>query len=155
MARVDIDGLMRTLLIIDDQPSVLHTLDYVFSLRGYRTLLASSGAAGLELAANESFDAALVDLHMPGMDGLSVCRQLRERAIAAPGDARVWIMTAAHTSVMVTKAAEAGAIDLLKKPFDCEAFLQAVEDYCGGTRPLPPMTPPSAAPSVDEHESHR
>jgi len=116
MSRVDVDGFMRTLLIIDDQPSVLQTLDYVFSLHGYRTLLASSGEAGLELAANQSFDAALVDLHMPGMDGLSVCRGLRERAIAARSDARVWMMTAAHTSAMVTKAAEAGAIELLKKP---------------------------------------
>lgn len=155
MSRVDVDGFMRTLLIIDDQPSVLQTLDYVFSLHGYRTLLASSGEAGLELAANQSFDAALVDLHMPGMDGLSVCRGLRERAIAARSDARVWMMTAAHTSAMVTKAAEAGAIELLKKPFDCEAFLQAVEDYCGGRRPLPPMVPPGASASVDEREPPR
>lgn len=81
MSRVDVDGFMRTLLIIDDQPSVLQTLDYVFSLHGYRTLLASSGEAGLELAANQSFDAALVDLHMPGMDGPCVgdCANGRSR----------------------------------------------------------------------------
>jgi enamine deaminase RidA (YjgF/YER057c/UK114 family) len=47
---------MRTLLITDDHESVLHTLEYVLSLRGYRTLLASSGAVALELAARETFD---------------------------------------------------------------------------------------------------
>jgi DNA-binding response OmpR family regulator len=88
---------MRTLLISDDHESVLHTLEYVLSLRGYRTLLASSGAA------------ALVDLHMPGMDGFAVCRALRERAIMAGKDMPVFMMTAVHTPVASKAALEAGA----------------------------------------------
>ncbi len=136
---------MRTLLIVDDQPSVLHTLDYVFNQRGYRTLLANSGAAGLEVAGNESFDAALVDLHMPGLDGMSVCRALRERAHASQREALVWVMTAAHTREAATKAVEAGAIALLKKPFDYEVFLESFEQYFSGKLTVPPL-PPKPAP---------
>lgn len=59
---------MRTLLITDDQEGVLHTLGYLFGEHGYRTLLAKSGAAALEMARIEHIDVTLIDVHMPGMD---------------------------------------------------------------------------------------
>lgn len=135
---------MRTLLITDDHESVLHTLEYVLSLRGYRTLLASSGAAALEIAEREPFDAALVDLHMPGMDGFALCRALRERAIAAGKDIPVFMMTAVHVPIAAKRALEAGTVALLKKPFDLDEFLSALERYCSGELPLPglPVSPP-------------
>jgi DNA-binding response OmpR family regulator len=118
---------MRTLLITDDQEGVLVALDYVLSQRGYRTLLAKSGAAAVGIAQTEMIDAALVDLHMPGMDGFAVCRSVAaiaaERGRAIP----VWVMTAAFTSEAAAKAAECGAIALLKKPFDVDVFLADVE----------------------------
>lgn len=138
---------MRTLLITDDHESVLHTLEYVLSLRGYRTLLASSGAVALEIAAREILDVALVDLHMPGMDGFALCRALRERGLAAGQDIPVFMMTAVHTPVALKAALEAGAVTLLKKPFDCDEFLSAVERYCSGELPLP--GPPAAPPAGD------
>lgn len=129
----------RTLLVTDDQPSVLHTLDYVFQLHGYRTIVATSGAVALDAAAQDGFDAALIDLHMPGIDGLTVCRALRERAIKRGRDVPVWMMSAAHTSVAATSAMKAGAIALLKKPFDVEEFLMNVERCCAGKIPNPPL----------------
>jgi DNA-binding response OmpR family regulator len=124
---------MRTLLIIDDQEGVLLTLDYVFTQRGYRTLLAKSGAAAVGIAQTEMIDAALVDLHMPEMDGLAVCRSVAaiaaERGRAIP----VWVMTAAFTSEAAAKAAECGAIALLKKSFDVDAFLADVERCVSGS----------------------
>lgn len=139
---------MRTLLITDDHVSVLHTLDYVLSLRGYRTLLANSAAAALTIAAGENFDAALVDLHMTGMDGCALCRALRERGIVAGRDIPVFIMTAAYLPVAATKATEAGAITLLKKPFDYDEFIGTLERYCGGELPIPPLPAP-AAPTAE------
>jgi DNA-binding response OmpR family regulator len=132
---------MRTLLIVDDHESVLHTLGYVFGLRGYQTKLANSGSAGIELARNEHIDAALVDLHMPGMDGFAVCRGLREQAIASGRDLPIFMMTAAHTLVAATKATEAGAVMLLKKPFDHDELLAAVERYRVGATPIPALPP--------------
>lgn len=121
---------MRRVLLVDDQSSVLQTLDYVLTLQGYHPLLAASGAAALDLAEREVLDAALIDLHMPGMDGFTVCRTLRERAIARGGDLPVWIMTAAASGNLQNKLEAAGAIGLLRKPFDYPEFFAAVERYC-------------------------
>lgn len=136
---------MRTLLITDDHESVLQTLGYVLELRGYRTLLANSGNAALDVAAKETFDVALVDLRMAGMDGFATCRSLRERAIAAGRDVPVFMMTAAYTSKEAEKASNAGAVTLLKKPFDYDEFLTAVERYCRGEATIPPLTAASAS----------
>jgi CheY-like chemotaxis protein len=118
---------MRTLLITDDQEGVLHTLGYLFGEHGYRTLLAKSGAAALELARSEHIDAALIDVHMPAMDGFAVCRALCETAQAAGRILPIWLMTAAFTGTLAAKATEAGALTLLKKPFDCAQFLKDLE----------------------------
>ena len=98
----------------------------------------------MEVAAKETFDAALVDLHMPGMDGFAVCRSLRERVIASGRDVPVFIMTASYTSFAVSKATEAGAVALLKKPFDYDEFLKALERYCGGELSIPALPTPTA-----------
>ena len=119
---------MRTLLITDDEEGVLQALDYVLSNYGYRTVLTKSGAAALEVAHSRNIDAALVDLHMPGMDGVAICRSLcafaKDRGRALP----VWIMTGAFTTITATKAVEAGAVCLLKKPFDFGALLSELDE---------------------------
>lgn len=134
---------MRTVLIADDQPGVLQTLDFVMGLRGYRTLLANSGKAALELAVSASFDAALIDLHMPGQDGIATCRALRERCIAAGSDRPVFMMTAAYEQQAAAKAADAGAVMLLRKPFDYDEFFAALDRFCTGELPVPalPVSP--------------
>jgi DNA-binding response OmpR family regulator len=137
---------VRTVLITDDNESVLHTLEYVLGLRGYRPLVANSGAVALEIAARETCDAALVDVHMPEMDGFALCRALRERAITAGKDIPVFMMTAMHVPAASKRALEAGAVTLLKKPFDCDEFLSRLERYCSGELPLAPLP---ASPPID------
>ena len=109
---------MRTLLITDDQEGVLHALGYVFGEHGYRTLLAKSGMVALEIARTEHVDLALIDLHMPMMDGIAVCRSLVAAARDNGRTLPVWLMTGAYTVEAATRAAESGAMALLKKPFD-------------------------------------
>ena len=118
---------MRALLIADDCPSVLQTLDYVFGLHGYRVLPAGSGRVALEIAHRERFDAALIDLHMPGMDGVQTCRELLALARETGQMCPVWLMTAAVLASARQRALEAGAVGLLAKPFDCAAFLMDLE----------------------------
>lgn len=113
---------MRTLLIVDDHPSVLHTLEFVLAGAELRVVLAESGHAALTCVEREAFDAALVDLHMPAMDGLALTRTLKEHAAKSGRALLVWVMTAAHTAAAAEQARTAGAQALLKKPFDCEAF---------------------------------
>lgn len=127
---------MPTLLITDDHASVLRALEFVLVGSDLRVVLAQSGTAALASLEHETPDAALVDLHMPGMDGLMLRRALKEHATKNGGILLVWIMTAAHTSVAVEQARLAGAEALLKKPFDCGAFREELlRRWTGGPAP--------------------
>jgi CheY-like chemotaxis protein len=113
---------MRTLLIADDHPSVLRALEFVLAGTELRIVLAESGNAALACGEHEAFDAALVDLHMPAMDGLALTRALKAQAAKSGRALPVWVMTAAHTAAAAEQARAAGAQGLLKKPFDCEGL---------------------------------
>ena len=120
---------MRTLLLVDDNGSVLTTLAFVFEGRGYRTWTASSGEKALELAERETIDAALVDLHMPGMDGVTACQRLGEMGVRQGHPLPTWLMSGALTMAAENHAKESGVIGVFKKPFDTDVFLQAVEKF--------------------------
>jgi response regulator RpfG family c-di-GMP phosphodiesterase len=67
-----------TVLLVDDEPSILSALRRLFRPQGWRTLTAEGGEAGLELARHESIDLVISDMRMPGMDGAQFLRQMRE-----------------------------------------------------------------------------
>jgi CheY-like chemotaxis protein len=137
---------MRTLLVIDDNQSVRESLRFLFLRRGYDVLVAESGAEGIALASQHHVDAAMVDVNMPGMNGVDVCRALREQATAAGRSIVVWMMTGARTPDVAKRAQEAGAVALFGKPFDfADLFRQFDEKLGPMTEPgaLPPRTPPT------------
>lgn len=138
---------MRTILITDDQEGVPYTLAYVFGQRGYRTLLAKSGPVALEIARCELLDAALIDLHMPVMDGFTACQSLRAVARENGRALPVWLMTGAFTTAAAAKATEVGAIALIKKPFDCEELMRDME---GRFTSVVPTAPSPEAPRADQ-----
>jgi CheY-like chemotaxis protein len=146
-ARPSFSFSMRTLLIVDDQPSVVMALTYLFMSSDYAVLSAGSGAEALALVETNAFDAALIDLHMPGMDGITLCRALTERSESLGLKAPIWIMTAAYTADAAKRAAEAGARSMLKKPFDCAELLKQI-DTClaakASAEVVPTVTPPPA-----------
>lgn len=110
--------LMPTLLVIDDQQGVLDTLVNLLPTYGLAAVGAKSGAAGLALGETQSIDGALVDIHMPGLNGIHVCLELRERAQRQGRDLPVWLMTGSCTTEIRRLAAEAGAVTVFEKPFD-------------------------------------
>lgn len=128
---------MRTILVIDDQLSVRATIGYLLEAQGYHVLLAGSGAEAFAMHA--PFDLALVDLYMPAVDGLAVCRALRERMAQDGRYVPVLMMTAAWTSEAAAKSAADGAAGLLRKPFTCEELVAEVERALAA--PVPPFTP--------------
>lgn len=142
---------MRTLLITDDHESVLRTLEYVLSAHGYRTLLASSGKAAIETCQGEVVDAALVDLHMPGMDGFQTCTALIAQACEQGRTLPVWLMTAASSSAARSRALEVGAVTLLGKPFDCDEFVSCIEKHFAAplTGPRPLSSPVTQLPTFE------
>ena len=107
-------GTKATILIVDDEPDVREVLEEYFVAHGYAVLGAESAAAARELAAAQPIDLALVDIHMPGEDGLSLARHLRERY----AQIAIVMLTSAATVVDRIVGLEMGADDYVPKPFD-------------------------------------
>jgi adenylate cyclase len=103
-----------TVLAVDDQPPNLRLLDAVFSPRGYRVIMASSGEEALELLPSSGADLVLLDIVMPGMDGYEVCRRIRSDDTTAFLPV---VMITASGEQEKKRAIEAGADDFVSKPF--------------------------------------
>lgn len=124
-------AMSRTLLVVDDNQSVRESLRFLLLRRGYTVLVAEDGAAALALAAQHPVDGAIVDVNMPGMNGIEVCRVLRERANAKGRQIAVWMMTGARTPEVLKQSREVGALDLLGKPFDIPSLYRRLEEQFG------------------------
>ena len=118
-------GVAHKILIVEDEPDLLEAVFFALKKEGMRPLKAADGESGLRLAKEESPDLVLLDLMLPGVDGLEVCRRLR-------GDEA----TAQIPIVMVTAKAEetdaviglgVGADDYLKKPFGLKELVARVK----------------------------
>ncbi len=103
---------MALILIVDDDAAMRNALDEAARDLGYRTQLAASGSQGLELLDSHPIDAVLLDLRMPGMDGIDVLRRIRSRPSAPP----VAVLTAHATAANTIEAMRLGAFDHLTKP---------------------------------------
>jgi DNA-binding response OmpR family regulator len=109
---------MPRILIIDDQTSVLQALEFFFATEGYEVLLASNGPLALRLANETRVDIVMLDLEMPEMSGLDVCRAFKTNPCLA--QVPVVIMTGRPTRDMVLRAQASGADLVLGKPFDLD-----------------------------------
>lgn len=103
-----------TILIVDDEPDVREVLEEYLTCHGYTALCADGAAAARTLAAERAIDLALVDIHLPGEDGLSLARHLRERYAALA----IIMLTSAATVIDRVVGLEVGADDYVPKPFD-------------------------------------
>lgn len=126
---------MATLLIIDDNESVRESLKHVFMRHGYTVVTAEGGDAGLALHAKGGIDAALVDINMPGLNGIDVCRLLLQRhtEVNSP-KIPVWLMTGAIGANAEERGRAAGAVAVLHKPFDILAFTRDLDGQLAGNR---------------------
>lgn len=118
---------MSTLLIVDDNESVRESLKHVFMRRGYEVVVAEGGEAGLALHGKGGIDAALVDINMPGLNGVEVCRLLHQQAENGARKIPVWLMTGAIGANAEERGLAAGAVAVLHKPFDILAFTRALD----------------------------
>jgi DNA-binding response OmpR family regulator len=134
--------MTRTLLVIDDNKSVRESLRFLLLRRGYAVQVAENGREGIAIAAENRIDGALVDVNMPGMNGVQVCRALREQAAARGQAIAVWMMTGARTQELGKQALEAGALALFGKPFDFAELFRHFDETLG---PIEPQKPASDA----------
>ena len=111
-----------TLLLVDDEPANLDSLERIFAREGYRTQRAETGAAALALLRDRPADVVLTDLMMPGMSGQELLRAVR----AVAPDAEVVLITAYGTVEAAVAAMKDGAYDFLTKPLKRHAVLKSV-----------------------------
>jgi two-component system NtrC family response regulator len=107
---------MATILIVDDDAAMRDALGEAAHDLGYDALLAASGAAALSLIDAQPVDAVLLDLRMPGMDGIEVLRRMRSRPHPPP----ITVLTAHATAANTIEAMRLGAFDHLTKPIGRE-----------------------------------
>jgi DNA-binding response OmpR family regulator len=126
---------MLTVLIVDDEPHVVELIRVTLEDDRVRVIEASEGAAALELAAELQPELIFLDVHLPDMSGLEVCRRLRRHA--APAGTRIVMLTAAAQQDDVARGLSAGATHYLTKPFSPVRLLSLVEGLLPRTAWLP------------------
>jgi two-component system phosphate regulon response regulator OmpR len=112
-----------TILIVDDEPDLREVLQEYFIGQGYAALAAEGGVTARALAAQHSIDVALLDIAMPGEDGLSLARHLRERYRKVA----IIMLTSAGTVLDRIIGLEIGADDYVPKPFDPRELLARIK----------------------------
>jgi response regulator NasT len=113
---------MRKILVVDDDLLVLATLSLGLNQAGYQVLQADSGELAIRICAKESFDLAILDMRMPGINGLDVAKTLREKDYAP-----FIFLSAFNDDELVREAAAAGALGYLVKPLEISRIVPAVE----------------------------
>ena len=106
-------------LIIEDEPKMATLLQQGLSEEGYAVMLARDGHQGLSFATSSAFDAILLDIGLPGLDGLTVARRLRDSANQTP----ILMLTARDGLQDIVTGLNLGADDYLTKPFSFEILL--------------------------------
>ncbi|MGE0446629.1 MAG: sigma-54-dependent transcriptional regulator [Vicinamibacterales bacterium] len=113
-----------TILVIDDEEIMREILEALLTREGYEVRLAADGAEGLELARAGSFDAAVVDVMMPGMDGIATLDELKKLDEELP----VLMITAFASVENAIEAMKRGAFDYITKPFKNDEVLIVVRN---------------------------
>lgn len=107
---------MKHVLIVDDEPTICWGLRALLSEEGCDVSIASSAEEGLELAGRRAVDALILDVRLPGMDGLTAVQHFRDRAPRAP----IIVMTAFGSLETAVRAIASGVVEYLPKPFDLD-----------------------------------
>lgn len=110
---------MRKILLIEDETNVVNLLKRGLEEEGYEISVAMDGLSGYEMAGNHSFDLMLIDIMLPGMNGIEICRKLRAQKITTP----ILLLTALGSTENIVTGLDSGADDYLVKPFNFAELL--------------------------------
>ena len=121
----------RKVLVVDDDRAVRDAIDRALRFEGYDVVAAADGQEALDSVAADTPEAIVLDVMMPGVDGLDVCRRLR----ATGDDTPVLMLTARHAVADRVAGLDAGADDYLVKPFALEELLARLRALLRRTMP--------------------
>ncbi|WP_110112646.1 response regulator [Bacillus sp. CGMCC 1.16541] len=117
--------MKENILIVDDQYGIRILLTEVLQKEGYNTFQAANGFQAIEIAQKQTPDLVLLDMKIPGMDGIEILKRLKEH----DPDIKVIIMTAYGELDMIQESKDLGALTHFAKPFDIDEIRQAVKQY--------------------------
>ena len=115
--------MKETILIVEDDPSIAKGLKKNLGFEGYEVLVATDGTSGLSLAVDKAPDLILLDLMLPGMNGLQVLREIRKRELDMP----VIVLTAKGEEMDKVQGLNLGADDYMTKPFGLQELLARIQ----------------------------
>ncbi|MCA1203864.1 response regulator [Priestia flexa] len=117
--------LTEKILIVDDQYGIRILLTEVLQKEGYQTFQAANGFQAIDIAKEQQLDLVLLDMKIPGMDGIEILKRLKgyDKTI------KVIIMTAYGELDMIQEAKDLGALTHFAKPFDIDEIRQVVREY--------------------------
>jgi len=115
--------MKEKILIIEDEEALVETLRYNLIREGYQVYTATDGMSGLEMARSEKPDLIILDLLLPKLDGLSVCRILRQEGSSVP----ILMLTCRDEEMDKVLGLELGADDYVTKPFSLRELLARVK----------------------------
>ena len=117
--------MKEKILIVDDQFGIRILLTEVLQKEGYQTFQAANGFQAIDIAKQNAPDLVLLDMKIPGMDGIEILKRLKEHDQSI----KVIIMTAYGELDMIQEAKDLGALTHFAKPFDIDEIRQAVRQY--------------------------
>jgi two-component system response regulator MprA len=129
MASAEVPG--GRVLVVDDDPDVREAVETALELEGHRVATAADGLAALQRLGQAEFDAVVLDVLMPNLDGFEVCRRLRAAGNRTP----ILILTARDSEEDTIRGLDLGADDYLVKPFPLGELLARVRALLRRTRP--------------------
>ena len=117
----------RHVLIVDDEPNIVLSLDFLLRQQGYEVSVARDGEAALATAEERPLDLVVLDVMLPGLDGFEVCRRLREHSASL----RLLLLTARGRDVERVRGLEEGADAYVTKPFSTRDLMTQVAELLG------------------------
>ena len=127
--------LFMQILVIEDERKMAELLERTMTEEGHQVVVSRDGREGYEMARTSPFDVVVLDVMLPGMDGVTVARRLRGNKIDTP----ILMLTARDTSSDIVRGLDSGADDYLTKPFAIDVLLariRAVSRRGAVTQPL-------------------
>lgn len=118
---------MKKILIVEDNEKNMYLISFILKKNGYEVIEATSGEQGVELAIKEKLDLIIMDLQLPGIDGLEATKRLR--ASKADGEIPIIALTSYAMIGDKEKALEAGCTGYIEKPINPDTVLSQIEKY--------------------------
>lgn len=114
--------MAKKILIVEDEPNIAETVAYSLEKEGYKVSVANDGTSGLERILRDEPDLVILDLMLPGIDGLDICRQVRRKS-----DVPIIMLTAKEAEIDRVLGLEMGADDYITKPFSLRELVARVK----------------------------